>query len=66
MLISDNGTGSDILKDLNGVGIKNIKSTAGLFNGTVTIISKPGRGYKLKVALCLNDHQIVDYLPLAG
>jgi signal transduction histidine kinase len=54
--ISDNGTGSDKLKEISGVGIKNIKSRADLFNGTVTIISKPGKGYVLKVALFLNDY----------
>jgi two-component system, NarL family, sensor histidine kinase UhpB len=53
LLISDNGKGSDILKTITGVGIKNIKSRAELYNGTVTIASNPGKGYKLKVALSL-------------
>jgi two-component system sensor histidine kinase UhpB len=43
--ISDNGEGGDILKEMDGVGIKNIKSRADLYNGTVTILSKPGKGY---------------------
>jgi two-component system sensor histidine kinase UhpB len=63
LLISDNGAGSDFLKEIDGVGIKNIKSRADLFNGTVTIISKPGKGYELRVALCLNDHHHKPELP---
>jgi two-component system sensor histidine kinase UhpB len=53
LLISDNGEGTDILKKINGVGIRNIKSRADLHNGIVTIVSKPGKGYELKVALSL-------------
>jgi two-component system sensor histidine kinase UhpB len=56
LLISDNGKGTDILKEIAGVGIKNIRSRADLYNGIVTIISKPGKGYELKVALPLNDN----------
>jgi len=54
--ISDNGSGTDILKEIDGVGIRNIKSRAELHNGAVTIISNPGKGYKLKVALSLNGY----------
>ena len=56
LLISDNGEGDDSLKEIDGVGIKNIKSRADLYNGTVTIISKPGKGYELKVTLSLNNY----------
>ncbi|HYM92556.1 MAG TPA: PAS domain-containing protein [Chitinophagaceae bacterium] len=52
LLISDNGKGCDISKK-NGVGIINIKSRAFLFDGRVTIVSKPGKGYELKVVLPL-------------
>jgi two-component system sensor histidine kinase UhpB len=54
--ISDNGSGTDILKEIDGVGIQNIKSRAELHNGAVTIVSNPGKGYKLKVALSLNGY----------
>ena len=54
LLISDNGEGCDILKEKNGVGIINIKTRADLYDGSVTIISKPGEGYTLKVVLPLN------------
>ena len=56
LVISDNGIGTDFLKEPRGVGIKNIKSRVDLFNGIVTIISEPGKGYKLNVLLPLpND-----------
>lgn len=56
LLISDDGKGSDFLKEIDGVGIKNIKSRADLYNGSVTIVSYPGKGYELKVTLSLNDY----------
>lgn len=56
LFISNNGVGCDILKEKNGVGIINIKSRADLYNGDVTIKSKPGEGYELKVILSLNVH----------
>ena len=49
--MSDNGKGCDMLKEKKGVGIVNIKSRADLYNGSVTIVSKPGEGYALKVVL---------------
>ena len=56
LLIIDNGEGSDTLKEVNGVGIRNIKSRAALHNGTVTVVSNPGKGYELKVALSLHGY----------
>jgi PAS domain S-box-containing protein len=52
--ISDNGKGHDLLADEQGMGNINIKSRAELYVGSVTIISKPGEGYELKVVLPLN------------
>jgi len=54
--ISDNGAGTNFSKEVDGVGIRNIKSRAELHNGTVTIVSAPGKGYKLKVTLSLNGY----------
>jgi len=51
LLISDNGKGCDISKENGGVGIINIRSRAELLHGKVTIVTKPGKGYKLKVEL---------------
>jgi two-component system, NarL family, sensor histidine kinase UhpB len=53
LLISDNGEGCNVLQEKSGVGIINIKSRAELYNGKVTIVSKPGEGYELKVILPL-------------
>ena len=51
LAISDNGKGSDVQKEKNGVGLINITSRAELYNGSVLVASKPGKGYTLKVAL---------------
>jgi len=62
LLISDNGEGWDI-SDLNkGLGIKNIKSRAELYDGTVEVISSPGKGFELKVVLKLTGVDINDIL----
>jgi PAS domain S-box-containing protein len=53
LLISDNGKGCNISEEEKGVGIINIKSRAELYNGSVTVVSKPGEGYALKVVLRL-------------
>ncbi|MEO6611361.1 MAG: PAS domain-containing protein [Chitinophagaceae bacterium] len=57
LLISDNGDGTDLSTSshnkgaLGGVGIINIRSRADIFHGHVSIVSKPGEGYLLKVTL---------------
>jgi len=51
LTMSDNGVGFDTDKKRMGVGIRNIMSRAELYNGTVSIDSKPGKGYELKVTL---------------
>jgi PAS domain S-box-containing protein len=54
LVISDDGEGSNILEAEKGVGIINIKSRVEFYHGSVTIVSKPGEGYELKVVLPLN------------
>jgi PAS domain S-box-containing protein len=54
LLISDNGEGCDILEVEKGSGIININSRVEPYHGTVTIVSTPGEGYKLKVVLPLD------------
>lgn len=56
LLITDNGEGCDSSTSM-GVGLINIKSRAELNQGNVTIISKPGKGYALKVALSLTGRK---------
>jgi PAS domain S-box-containing protein len=53
LLITDNGVGCELSKAKKGVGIMHIRSRAELFHGKVTILSKPGNGYALKVILPL-------------
>jgi len=55
LLISDNGNGCNVLEEEKGIGIINIKSRAELYHGSVTIVSKPGEGYALKVVLPMTD-----------
>jgi len=50
LVISDNGRGCDIATTNKGVGILNIISRAGVYQGTVSILSFPDEGYLLKVA----------------
>jgi PAS domain S-box-containing protein len=57
LLISDNGNGCNILEDKKGTGIINIKSRAEFYRGRVTIVSKPGEGYELKVVMPIKVHK---------
>jgi two-component system sensor histidine kinase UhpB len=50
LVISDNGIGCDITSNNRGIGIMNITSRADLHQGTVSILSRPGKGYVLKVS----------------
>ena len=54
LIISDDGVGCDISKEEKGVGIINIKSRADLYNGKVTVTTKPAEGFQLKVVLPLS------------
>ncbi|HTE12301.1 MAG TPA: PAS domain S-box protein [Chitinophagaceae bacterium] len=54
LLISDNGKGCDMNAKKEGVGIRNIMSRVELNHGNLTIESKPGRGYKMKIIFPLN------------
>jgi len=49
--VTDNGNGYNCLTEKKGVGIINIMSRAELYDGTVSVTSKPGKGYTLKVVL---------------
>ena len=54
LVISDNGRGADLNNKSKGVGIINIRSRVDLHHGTVTIVSEPGKGFKVKVVFSLN------------
>jgi two-component system sensor histidine kinase UhpB len=53
LLITDDGSGYDISEASKGVGLINIRSRAKLSRGNMTIVSKPGEGFELKVVLPL-------------
>jgi PAS domain S-box-containing protein len=53
MLIEDNGVGFDTQKKRNGIGIANIMTRVESYNGTVDIISQPGKGCTLSANIPL-------------
>ena len=55
LLIQDDGRGFDQekIKTKKGIGLHNIANRAELFNGTVQMVTEPGRGCKLKVRIPL-------------
>jgi PAS domain S-box-containing protein len=55
LTISDDGQGFDMHKRKQGIGLKNILSRINLFNGTVDIDSKPGKGCRLEVNIPSNE-----------
>jgi PAS domain S-box-containing protein len=58
LFISDNGLGCDLSKEINGVGIINIKARAELLGGDVSIVSELGGGYKLNVTLPFINNEL--------
>lgn len=53
LLITDDGVGCDVAEAKKGIGIMHIRSRAELFHGKAFVLSKPGKGYSLKVVLPL-------------
>jgi PAS domain S-box-containing protein len=53
MIISDDGKGMKADKKTDGIGLRNIKGRLGIFNGTVTINTAPGKGFKLEITIPL-------------
>jgi len=52
--ITDNGKGFNSSQKNNGIGLKNIRSRAAVYNGTVEIESSPGNGCKMKIIFLTN------------
>jgi PAS domain S-box-containing protein len=42
--VADNGVGFDVTKNMDGIGIINIKSRAEFYKGSATFVSMPGKG----------------------
>jgi PAS domain S-box-containing protein len=55
MTIQDNGVGFDTKKKAKGIGLMNILNRAESFNGSAIIISEPGKGCTLTVAVPLTE-----------
>ncbi|PZR25923.1 MAG: hypothetical protein DI535_16590 [Citrobacter freundii] len=53
MCIGDNGKGMEPANKAGGIGLRNIRHRAGLFNGTADIMTAPGEGFELKIELPL-------------
>ncbi|MEO8770613.1 MAG: response regulator [Ferruginibacter sp.] len=54
--IEDNGKGFDTSVKSKGIGLKNIKNRAGLYNGIFHILSSPGKGCKMKIIFKLANN----------
>ena len=54
LIIKDNGKGMDINKRTDGIGIQNIRNRVSVFNGHVSITTRPGGGFMLSVEIPLN------------
>jgi signal transduction histidine kinase len=49
LMINDNGKGFNTFDNSTGIGLKNIKNRAAVYNGEVHILSSVGNGCKMKV-----------------
>ena len=54
MKIADNGIGMDENTISNGIGLRNIGSRLSIFNGSMKIITEPGKGFSLEVEMPVN------------
>ena len=59
LLIVDDGKGFDVGHKKDGVGLRNIKSRAELFDGDVYLWSEPGKGCRLSVIFPLSNRSIL-------
>jgi two-component system, NarL family, sensor histidine kinase UhpB len=55
LIIKDDGIGFDTTKKSKGIGLKNIESRCGLFNGTMVVQAAPGHGCKIKIRIPVSD-----------
>ena len=53
--VSDNGIGFDTSKKRQGIGLSNIQSRVGMYEGTLDVFSQPEKGSKLSVRFPLNE-----------
>jgi PAS domain S-box-containing protein len=60
LVISDDGVGFDTTIKSKGIGLDNIKSRAGLFDGKASFVSEPGKGCILTVTFAVTDKLLKD------
>lgn len=63
--INDNGLGFDLAQKRKGVGLRNIITRADLFNGRVSIKTKPGAGCRVKVLFPIHTDTPIPLRPAA-
>src|SRR5579862_1724178 len=51
LYIEDNGIGADLSQQYNGIGLHNIAGRVEMLSGSMEIITSPGKGYTLHVAM---------------
>lgn len=56
LFIADDGVGFDPSTVKSGIGLENIRRRAKLFNGSVSILSAPGKGCQVLVELLLENN----------
>jgi signal transduction histidine kinase len=61
LVVSDNGKGFDPAQATKGNGLHNLRQRARLLNGTVNIVSQPGRGTTITVILPTEAHVNVPF-----
>ena len=59
LFIEDDGKGFDVHSKRKGLGITNIINRAETFNGTVELVSSPGKGCSIHITFKLNSASIV-------
>jgi signal transduction histidine kinase len=55
LLIGDDGKGANLEEKGNGIGLNNIKSRVGYFDGEVNIQTAPGKGFTLKAKIPVTE-----------
>jgi signal transduction histidine kinase len=55
LIIKDDGIGFDTTKKSKGIGLKNIESRCGIFNGTMIVQAAQGQGCRIKIRIPVSD-----------
>jgi two-component system sensor histidine kinase UhpB len=56
LLFYDNGKGFDMNQQRSGIGLSNISTRVSSMDGEMEIISAPGDGCELRIAIPVNTH----------